>query len=102
MTELFDSLASLKSSFCVRPIVPDKCVKIGYLRLSRSTQKPLEAAYSTFFRDNFLPEVVRDIISGVAVEYVGMDNPVKFADAEVTDDRVLDCKGSRSAVYALW
>ena len=34
----------------------------------------------TGFRDNVRPEVVSDVISGVAVDYFGMDVSVKFGD----------------------
>ena len=34
-----------------------------------------------FFRDNFRLEVVSEVISGVAVEYRGVDDPVKLGDS---------------------
>ena len=38
------------------------------------------AVFPTVFLYNFVPEVVSDVIFGVAVDYVGMDVRVKFAD----------------------
>ena len=44
--------------------------------------KPSEAALSTaFFRGDFRPEVVSDVISGVNVGRFGLDVLVKFGDS---------------------
>ena len=42
--------------------------------------KPSEAVFSTVFRYNFRPKLVTDVISGVAIENVIVDVPVKFGD----------------------
>ena len=34
-----------------------------------------------FFRYNFRPEVDNDVISAVAIDYVGVDIPIKFGDS---------------------
>ena len=46
--------------------------------------KQQEAAFSTVFRDNFRPEVVGDVISGVTEEQVDMNVVVKFGDTNQT------------------
>ena len=52
----------------VGPVVPDKPVKFGDPRLKRFQEIPLETVqrgtFDGFFRDNFRPEVVSDVISG--------------------------------------
>ena len=50
--------------------------------LEKFNPKLSEAAFSTVFRDNFLLEVVSDIISGVVDDQVGMDVCVKFGDSK--------------------
>ena len=42
--------------------------------------KPSDAAFLTFFRDNFRPEVDSDVVSGITIEYVGADVCVKCYD----------------------
>ena len=49
--------------------------------------KPPEAAFPNAFRDNFLPEVVSDLISGVAIEHDGVDVLVKFGDSRPSRSR---------------
>ena len=65
--------------------VLNKYIKFRDLSLNRSREIPLEAAscgiFDSFFRYNFRPEVDHDVISGVAVDTVGMDVPVKFGDS---------------------
>ena len=55
----------------MRLIVLDKCVKFRVSCLNRRReilQKALEGGiFDSFFRANFRPEVVSDVISGVAV-----------------------------------
>ena len=47
--------------------------------LEKFHPKSSEAAISTvFFRDNFRPEMIYDVISGVAADFVGMGVDVKF------------------------
>ena len=45
--------------------------------------KPSEPAFSTAFLnfDTCQPEVVNDVISGMAVQYVGMDVCTNFSDS---------------------
>ena len=46
--------------------------------------KPSEVEFATVcFRDNFRPEVATDVLSGVAVEWLGADGPVKFGDSRL-------------------
>ena len=52
----------------MRPIVPDKCAKFGDPRLSRSAEIQIEGGISTVFRDDFRPEVDRDVISSAVVD----------------------------------
>ena len=56
----------------IGPIVPDKCMKFRDPRLNRSREILPEAVggdiFDVFFRDNFRPEVVRDVISGMDAE----------------------------------
>ena len=58
-------------------IVPDTSIKFRDLRLNHSSeQKPSDATFSTvFFRDNFRPEVAGDVMSGLAVDLVGVGVP---------------------------
>ena len=61
-------------------------MKFDYPSLNHSGEippppKPSEAAFSTVFPHNFRLEVDNDVISGVAVDSVGMDVPIKFGDS---------------------
>ena len=47
--------------------------------------KPSEAALSTVFPYNFRPEGDNDVISGMTVDNVGMDDPIKFGDSRSND-----------------
>ena len=58
-------------AFCTAP-------PIGGLSFTWSLQR---GHFKQYFRDNFQPEVVSDVISGVGVESVGMDVRVKFGDS---------------------
>ena len=52
--------------------------------LNKLHQKPSDAAFSTvIFRDNFPPEAVSDVISGMAVQDVGMDECANFGDSRL-------------------
>ena len=61
-------------------IVLDKCLRD--LRLNRSRESPPEAVgcsiFDGLFRYNFQPEVDNDVISGVAVDNVGVDVAVNI------------------------
>ena len=108
MAELFDSLSGLTAvrtlvqyliAFCSRaetasdvlsdkfeaPVVSDKLVEFRGPCLNRSWEIPREAigggTFDVFFRDNFRPEIVSDVISSVAQEWAGMGVPVKFGDS---------------------
>ena len=48
---------------------------------------PSEAVFSSFFPYKFRPEVDNDVISGMAVDYVGMDISVKFGDGTSNSSR---------------
>ena len=69
----------------VGPNVLNKCVKFHVACLNRSRETPREAVgggiIDGFFRENFRPEEDNDVISGTAVDNVGVDNPVKFGDS---------------------
>ena len=58
------------------PIVADKPVKFRDPGWNRRMQH-----FRRFFRHNFRPEVVNDVISCVAVEFVGVDVRVTFGDS---------------------
>ena len=45
------------------------------------TQSHQRWHFGKFFRDNLRSELVSDVISGVAVEWVGMNVPIKFGDS---------------------
>ena len=49
--------------------------------LEKFPPKPSEAVCSTVFPYNFRPDVDNGIISGVAVDNVGIDVPIKFGDS---------------------
>ena len=65
----------------VHNVVSDKSVKFGGSRLRNSTRNRRRRHFYGFFRDNFRPEVYSNVVSGVAVEYVGTGVPVQFGDA---------------------
>ena len=72
------------SGYFLRLIVPDNGVKLRVPRLTVSEKvdsKPSHAAFSTFFRDNFRPEVTSDVISSSALEWVTTNVHVKFIDS---------------------
>ena len=62
--------------------------------LNRLREIPPEAVgggiFDSFFRYNFRREVGNDVISGMAVDYVGMDASVKFGDSRSRDIRRAD------------
>ena len=66
----------------MKSIVPNKPVKFREPRLNRSREIPLEAVrcgiFDGFFRVNFRPEVVSDVISSVVLDSNGMKVRVKF------------------------
>ena len=49
--------------------------------------QPSQAVFLMVFGNNFRPEVVGDVMSGVAVEYVGMDVHVKLGDSRPNRSR---------------
>ena len=60
--------------------------KSGDPRLNHSREIPPEVVggggiLNSFFRDNFLREVVSGVMSGLAVEWVGMDAPIRFGES---------------------
>ena len=59
-------------------------VKFGRPRLNHSREISPEAfgsgVFESFFLCNFRPEVASDVISGVAIDYVGLDAQVEFGD----------------------
>ena len=66
----------------MRPIVLDKCVTFRDPGLNHSREIPPEpvggSIFDSFF--TFRPEADNNVMSGVAVDYVRMDVPVKFGD----------------------
>ena len=66
----------------VGPVVLDKHVKFHDPSLNRSQEIPHKAAWGSildcFFSYNFWPEVDNDVISGTAVDNVGMDVPLNL------------------------
>ena len=104
MVELFDSLSDRTSfthfsavliTFCSRPEAAIKVISGSFVgrmildtrskfrgsSLNRSRKSPpesLEVIFSSFFRYNFRPDVGNDVISGEAVNNVGLDASVKF------------------------
>ena len=69
----------------VGPFVLDKCLKCRDPSFNRSREIPPEAIgngiFDSFFRYNSRPEENNDVVSGVAVDNVGMDADVKFCDS---------------------
>ena len=67
------------------PPVLDTHVKLHDPGLISSREIPPEAVgggmFDCFFPYNFRPEVDNDVISGIAVDNVGMDVPIKFGDS---------------------
>ena len=72
----------------MRPIVHDKRVKLRDpgLKCSREVS-PVVVEGGIFDRfvnfDNYQAEVALDVISGLAIQYVGMDACVKFGDSKL-------------------
>ena len=66
-------------------LTSDKCVKYCDPRLNCSQEIPPEpiggSIFDSFFRDNFRLEVVSDVISYMAIEYISMDVRLKFGDS---------------------
>ena len=60
--------------------------------LEKFRPKPSQAIFSTVFRSNFRPEVDNEVIPDVAIDYVGMDVHVKFADSRSNGSR--DIRGA--------
>ena len=60
--------------------VPNKCVKFRGSHLNRSGETRPKIAVNGFFRDNFRLEIARDIVSGVALEWLDVDALVTFGN----------------------
>ena len=99
-----ETASDVISGMFVRLIVHNKRVKFRGPRFNRSRESPPEAVGGVIFGrlsnvDNFRPEVVRYVISGVIVYPTSMDVPIKLDDSNskhsrdirlphfVTDDR---------------
>ena len=83
------------SGRCVRQIVLEKCIKFSRPGLNRSQEIPSEAIRSgifDIFRYNFRPEVDNDVVSGVAIDNVGMDFLVQFGGSRSNGSR--DIRGA--------
>ena len=66
----------------VGPLVLDKRVRFHDPGLNRSREIPPKAVRGGIFDCyNFRPEVDNDVISGIAVDNVGMDVSIKFGDS---------------------
>ena len=78
------------------PLVLDKLAKFHDPSMNCSPEIPSklsEVAFSTVFPYKFRPEVDNDVISGTAVDNVGMDVPIKYRDSRSNgfrDIRVAD------------
>ena len=68
-----EAASDVISSMFVGPTVLKKRVKFH--------SKPSEVVLSTVFPYNFRPEVDTDVISGTAIDNVGMDVPIKFGNS---------------------
>ena len=69
----------------VEPIVLHTCVKfhdhtLHYAILEKFHPKPSEAVFLTVSPYNFRPDVDNDVISGLAIDNVGVNVCVKFGD----------------------
>ena len=80
-------------------ILPQTVLAKFHLKLSGA------AVSTVFFRDNVRQEIVRDFMSGVAVEYFDVDVRVKFSDSRWNRSRyiqvahfVIDDEQRRTAV----
>ena len=77
----------------MRPIVSNKGVKFGDLRLKHSREIPLLAVgygiVDSFFCDNFRPDVVSDVLSGAAIGYVNVDVSVKLDDSTLNIGQIV-------------
>ena len=86
-------LATSYPAYCEWPIVLDKHVKFRDPCLNRSREIPPEAVADgilrQFFHNNFRLEVVTDVLSGVAVDHVGVDILVKIGDSRSNGSRYI-------------
>ena len=85
------------------PDASDNCVKVGdpaITLLEKLHLKPSEAAFSTFFRDNFWLGVVSDIISGVAVYSACMGVHATFGESWLYSGRPMLLFGRPDPFYA--
>ena len=71
----------------MRPIVPDKRVKFRDPCPNRSRECPPETVIFDSFCDNVRLEADNDAISGVAVDFLGMDIHVKLGDSRSKGSR---------------
>ena len=53
-----------------------------------------------FFRDNFLPEIVSDVMFDVAVDYVCVDVHATFGEPELNSGRIILLFGQPDKFYA--
>ena len=82
-----EATSDVMSRRFVSMIVPDNIVILVKTVREKFDPKPSEAAFLSFFRDNFRPEVASDIISGLSVDEVGLDVFVKFGDSRSSPSR---------------
>ena len=78
------------------PVVLNKRVKRQDLSLNRSREIAPKAVgggiFDCFVAYNFRREVDNDVISGVAVDNVGVDVPIEFGDSR--SNRIRDIRGA--------
>ena len=88
------------------PTVPDRWVKFRDPRLNHSGEiRPKAVGCCIFSRfSNFYkcrPEVAGDVISGVALEHVGMDVHAKCGESMLISGRIIRLFGRADPLYAL-
>ena len=76
------------------PIVPDKCIQFRDPRLNSSGEiQPKAVGCGIFFRfsnvDNCRAELTGDVISGKALEYLGLDVLAKLGDSRLNNGRII-------------
>ena len=80
-----EALIDIISGLFIRQSIAHKAVNFNDPRLNRCREirpNPSQTAFSTdFCRDNSPPDAVSDVVSGVAVDLVGMDVRVKSGDS---------------------
>ena len=82
------------------PTTLENLVILAITFLEKLHLKPSKAAFATVFHGNFRLEVVSDVVSSVAVDYVDMDVRTTFGETGLNSGQIILLFGRLDPFYA--